>query len=160
VSTYVAYNEGGDHGPRLGGGPLTGASSPPPVTAGLVGSTRDRRDPTGPTLLSRTTTFKTWRQQRADHGYWPHSRALHAAPGTETDITDATGHAPSGVNSASQVSTPSLPRGQSRGNSLFWAPQHKTLRFRVPAAGDISDFTTLQLERAKRRWDRMVHERD
>ena len=69
---------------------------------GLTGTTRDFRDPTGPELLGRTATFEAWRARRAEHGYWPYSRALHAAPGTETTITDATGQPAEGVNFASQ----------------------------------------------------------
>jgi glycine C-acetyltransferase len=69
---------------------------------GLAGSTRDYRDPTGPSLLARTTAFEAWRQERADQGYWPYSRALHAAPGTETQITDSAGRTAQGVNFASQ----------------------------------------------------------
>ena len=69
---------------------------------GLTGTTRDFRDPTGPELLGRTAAFEAWRAVRAEHGYWPYSRALHAAPGNETTITDATGQHAQGVNFASQ----------------------------------------------------------
>jgi 7-keto-8-aminopelargonate synthetase-like enzyme len=68
----------------------------------LLGTTRDFRDPAGPELLGRTAAFEAWRSARAEHGYWPYSRALHAAPGTETAITDATGQPAQGVNFASQ----------------------------------------------------------
>lgn len=69
---------------------------------GLTGTTRDFRDPAGPELLGRTAAFEAWRAARAEHGYWPYSRALHAAPGNETTITDATGQPAQGVNFASQ----------------------------------------------------------
>lgn len=68
----------------------------------LQGTTRDYRDPSGPGLLARTAGFEAWRQQRADRGYWPYSRALHAAPATETRISDAAGGFTQGVNFASQ----------------------------------------------------------
>ena len=68
----------------------------------LQGTTRDYRDPTGPGLLARTASFEAWRQQRADRGYWPYSRALHAAPATETRVSDAAGGFTQGVNFASQ----------------------------------------------------------
>lgn len=69
---------------------------------GLTGTTRDFRDPSGPELLGRTSAFEAWRAQRAEQGYWPYSRALHAAPGTRTTISDAAGHPADGVNFASQ----------------------------------------------------------
>jgi 7-keto-8-aminopelargonate synthetase-like enzyme len=73
-----------------------------PLQGPLHGTTRDFRDPSGPDLLARTQAFEDWRRQRADHGYWPFSRALHDAPATETHITDAAGRSAAGVNFASQ----------------------------------------------------------
>jgi 7-keto-8-aminopelargonate synthetase-like enzyme len=74
----------------------------PPGPDPLRGTTRDFRDPAGYELLGRTAAFEAWRAARAEHGYWPYSRALHAAPGNETTITDATGQPAQGVNFASQ----------------------------------------------------------
>lgn len=86
-----------------GAAPLATACAPGAAASqGLTGTTRDYRDPAGADLLARTQAFEAWRQQRATHGHWPYSRALHAAPATETEITDAAGLPARGVNFASQ----------------------------------------------------------
>jgi len=102
VAAYVDPGECIEASSSPAAGAATTVQSADAAGKGLTGTTRDFRDPTGPELLGRTATFETWRAQRAEHGYWPYSRALHAAPGTETTITDATGQPAKGVNFASQ----------------------------------------------------------
>lgn len=79
---------------------------PPPPTSrakvALSGSSRDYRDPEGPDLIGRTRDFHAWQSTRQAEGYWPYSRALHAAPAGFAKIQDCRGVETSGVNFASQ----------------------------------------------------------
>lgn len=103
MAGIVDTSAGGGAGSKASENEVAADATPRASAApGLTGTTRDYRDPQGSELLGRTAAFEAWRAERADQGYWPYSRALHAAPGTETAITDATGQAAAGVNFASQ----------------------------------------------------------
>src|SRR5262249_21979699 len=97
----------GDLGAATGrrGLPMTG--SPLELSAEerertLTQSSAHFRNPSGPDLLKRTERFHEYVQRRARHGLWPFSRALEAATGPRTTISDVSGTAREGINFASQ----------------------------------------------------------
>ena len=81
---------------------LAQAQMPAAIAQSLRGNTRDYKDPTGPDLLARTSSFFGWQQARMQLGYWPYSRSLEAAPQASTHIKDCRGQPQQGVNFASQ----------------------------------------------------------
>jgi len=60
------------------------------------------RNPSGSDLLQRTERFYGFIQSRAQHGLWPYSRALEAATGPRTTISDISEARREGLNFASQ----------------------------------------------------------
>lgn len=68
----------------------------------LTQSSAHFRNPSGSDLLKRTERFHDYIQRRARYGLWHYSRALEAATGPRTTVSDMFGAAREGLNFASQ----------------------------------------------------------
>jgi glycine C-acetyltransferase len=58
--------------------------------------------PEGPDLLARTEPFHAWQEARRQHGLWPYSRSLDAAPRPACGVRGETGPGATGLNFLSQ----------------------------------------------------------
>lgn len=70
--------------------------------AGLSGSLRDFRSPTGSNLLGRVGAFYKWQDLRRGHGLWPYGRSTESGPKRACAVRDDSGARMEGVNLASQ----------------------------------------------------------
>jgi 7-keto-8-aminopelargonate synthetase-like enzyme len=105
------------------------------------------RNPSGSDLLKRTERFYAFIQSRAQHGLWPYSRALEAATGPRTTISDISETRREGLNFASQDYL-----GLSRHPSVVNAGIEAMHRYGVHSAGSgvLLGNTRLSLELEQR----------
>jgi glycine C-acetyltransferase len=68
----------------------------------LTQSSAHFRNPSGSDLLQRAGRFHDYIERRSRYGLWPYSRALQAATGPRTTVSDIHGSAREGINFASQ----------------------------------------------------------